>query len=405
MNKLQFSGAMLLAAASVWTSCQSEDEPTPNVPVQGNAISFRIQGSQPSTYVLPTKVENIDGFVVNGWVDDAGSLSKVLFNQKSVVRDATSPGNSFIYSPIVYFPVAASEADFVAYSPISANVGTSSGKFVISETYAAGDNEISYTSPSPGENGGTVQEDLLVANTHLASLTNAAVGLQFKHALSRVLVTVTNTTPEPLIIKGLSLVNIYTEGTLKLDADTWDATSGTAISNSKPDINDDYFTASAITLTAQYKVLWNTTKQPGDTMKWLLPTSGVAVEADSKAHSIISAEQAMLVIPQTTFLTNGDTASTVTRDDTKDFYLKIDYALSNITATAKVYFNDVNGNHNNNDGLTFEFGKQYNLSLVFTPGSGSGGSGGPGENGPAGISFVVTVDNWEDPANPGGLVQ
>lgn len=392
MNKLQFSGAMLLAAASVWTSCQSEDEPTPNVPVQGNAISFRIQGSQPSTYVLPTTVDKIDGFVVNGWVDDAGSLSKVLFNQKSVVRDATSQGNSFIYSPIVFFPGAASEADFVAYSPISANVGTSSGKFKVSDGIVAGDNVISYTTPNPAANGGTIQEDLLVATTKFATGSGANVGFAFRHALSRVLVSIKNSTQEPLIITSLKLVNINTEGYLDLDADSW--TAGVA---STPDINDVY--AGTISDTSHYKKLWST-ESLGD-MEWLLPPSGVAVMADGVSHAVVSAEQAMLVLPQTTILSD-----TISPSAGSDFHLLIGYQLSNITAYSHVYFKDIQEttltSSINQVGLTFEFGKQYNLNLEFTP---SGGSGGGPDDNLVGISFDVEVKPWENVSDAGGTAR
>ncbi|MDR1723286.1 MAG: fimbrillin family protein [Tannerella sp.] len=390
MNKMIFKGAMLLAAVAA-TSCQSENEPIPVTTTTGNAISFRIQGSKPSTYTLPTVRDDIDGFVVNGWVDDAGTLTRVIFDRKSVVRDALT-GN-FVYAPTVYYPAEATTAGFTAFSPINA-VHVSGSEYTITDQpvpnpIVATDNVIAYTVPDPGSDPkGVAQKDLLVAYTPLPSLTST-VALTFKHALSRILVSVKNKTAEPLIITKLCLVNVATGGTLDLDANTW-----TGYGSDVEDLNDDYF--SPPSSATEYKVLWQAGAQT-DSMHWLIPESGVAVPVNDDYHSIVSEEQAMLVLPQITKLTNGDPANFA---DATDFHLLIGYQLSNLKSEDRIAFADLNGFKVSDKGLAFEMGKQYNLRLEFTAG---GGSGGGGAN--TGISFTVVVDDWEDPSTAEGTIQ
>ncbi|MDR1722990.1 MAG: fimbrillin family protein [Tannerella sp.] len=388
MNKMILKGAMLLAAVAA-TSCQSENEPIP-APKTGDAISFRIQGSRPSTYTLPTVKDEIDGFVVNGRVDEAGSLTRVLFDRKSIVRDAIT-GN-FVYAPTVYFPTEATNAIFTAFSPIHAPVTNVGSDYIITDgltsTIDAGDNVISYTVPSPGSDPkGVAQQDLLVACDSMSNLSST-VAFTFKHALSRVLVSVKNKTADPLIITKLCLVNLATEGTLDLDANTWTGGNG---SSDIIDINDSYFTTPAST--TEYKVLWGLTGAQTDTMYWLIPESGVAVTADDSYHAIVSEEQAMLVLPQITKLTTAGFSAA------SDFHLLIGYRLSNLINEEKIAFADINSLTETDKGLVFEMGKQYNLRLVFNAGGGSGGGSNPG------ISFTVDVDNWEDPATAEGEIQ
>jgi len=402
MNKLFLSGAMLLAAASVWTGCQSEDETIPVVPPvqEGTPISFRVQGSKPATYTMPSTVSSIDGFVVNGVVDAATGtgVSKILFNRKSIVRDATSTANSFIYSPIVYFPTGATQAVFTAYSPISAKVGIDNGKFVITDWNEYGDNVIEYTTPNPGAGG--VQEDLLVAADSIGQINGSTVEFAFKHALSRIYVSVENTTTEPLIITGLSLANIKTKGTLDINEDKWSDAASPALNN-KHDINDDYCSVSPLVSFDNYKVLW-ATENP-DTMKWMLPESGVAVAPNAGDLLVVSDEQAMLVLPQITAFADGDTMNHKFEKD--DFHLLVEFKLSNLVDTARIYFQDINFaqiGQKSGKGLTFEMGKQYRLSLVFTPEAlnGGGGTGGGGGNN-SGIKFDVDVDDWKEPVENG----
>jgi len=205
-------------------------------------------------------------------------------------------------------------------------------------------------------------------------------------------VSVKNKTADPLIITKLYLVNLASEGTLDLDADTWDG------DNSKKgiiDINDAYWTsfnAGTADDTIRYKVLWELTGAQADTMRWLIPESGVAVPADNDYHSIVSEEQAMLVLPQITKLT------TAAFDASSDFHLVIGYKLSNLINEEKIAFADINALDAPDRGLVFELGKQYKLQLEFNAGGGGSGSN-------PGISFDVNVDPWEVEADATGNVQ
>jgi len=354
------------AAAALLAGCMNENGTVNEEVETGKAISFRVQGSLPSTYTLPSGLADMDGFTVNGWVDNAATQSDELFFRKSVVRDATT--GVFTYSPTVYFPKNATSATFAAYSPINVNTGIGSGGFALSHSLEEDDNKITYTVPNPGAAGGTLQKDLLVACAVIPDVNaaGASVALHFKHALALVNVFVTNSTNDPLIIKDLVLVNIGTEGSLDIDADKW-----LHVGDNTPDIEEDYVTPT-ITSLAQYKVLWDNISAV-DSMRWLLPSGGVVIEADNQAHEVTTNEQAMLVMPQTTRLTSGAPEQL---DPQADFHLLLAYSLNNLDGVKRIAFGDIN---TLNEGLTFEMGKQYNLNLVFSA---------------KGVSFSVDVEDW-----------
>jgi hypothetical protein len=372
-NLLGFGRNLLgLIAALLISGCSNEGGATDNgeTAAKGREITFRVQGSMPSTYTLPSTLADIDAFTVNGWVDAAATNKEVLFERKSVVKDATS--GAFTYSPTVYFPVGATSATFVAYSPVNINVGVGSGGFELSNSIVTNDNKITYTVPNPAEGGGTLQKDLLVACTAVPNINAAgasAVALRFKHALARLVVSITNNTQDPLVVKGLTLNHIFTTGDLDIDGDIWtEGATGT------PDINDDYVTSS-ITTSDQYKVLWDN-NGTDHTMQWLLPVGGVVIDPDSAAHAVTTNEQAMLVLPQITLLASGNPQQL---DTLTDFHLRLDYTLNNLDAVRKIAFGDVKGLDEVGYGLTFEMGKQYNLNLEFNA---------------KGVSFTVDIEDW-----------
>jgi hypothetical protein len=112
----------------------------------------------------------------------------------------------------------------------------------------------------------------------------------------------------------------------------------------------------------------------------VLPASGIAVKAHTliDPQYVVSREQGMLILPQTTE-NSGDDGKV----DDGDFYVyvEVEYSISNITnKTIQAVFTDPNID-SAPDGLTFEFGRQYTLELGF---SGTA------------VTFNITVESWND---------
>jgi hypothetical protein len=333
----------------------------------GKQISFRLQGNLPSSRTTGTTVDNINAFVVNAQVHDKDDVilpgdDGKLFSSQTVARQE-GQFNAFDYNPKRYYPDAAEKAYYSAYSPVTKYVDGFGG---------SPDNTITYTVPAPDkDNGDTTQEDLLVAYTKVdgVALTSGAapssrggfdtpVSLNFKHALSRVFVRASNKNTEPVVITKLSLNNLYNEGMLKIDGDINEAA-------------------------AEYKVLWERTGRESEKLTSypyvLLPT-GVSVPAGTEDNPvyIVGKDQGMLVLPQTTVNTGNDAEIKEPAEVSTDFYVEVTYRLSNIQRTVRAAFTDINKLA---QGLTFEMGRQYALTLGFED---------------TDIKFDIKVEAWDD---------
>ncbi|MDR2804702.1 MAG: fimbrillin family protein [Dysgonamonadaceae bacterium] len=351
----------LLAIAGLWVACSS-DETLNNE--NREPISFRVQGGAPSLRATGTTLGFVNAFVVNAYGDVTGiptatPPSVATMNGVTVYREENNTTDVFDYNPKLYYHSADSKVYFSAYSPIS--------KSVNSGLKNDPNNKIDYTVIVPDKtNGNTSQEDLLVAYTAQNDLSGTTkVTLNFKHALSRVYVKATNETPETVVIKELKLVNLYNRGELKIDATSWNVATNV-------DINEAYKTT--IATVPDYKKLWTPTGSQNNSYQYVLPASGVAVPAGTKTRTfIVSKEQGMMILPQTTISSSPFTEAT-------DFYLEVKYKLSNIEETVKIPFKDLN--NLSATGLTFEFGRQYALNIDFKN---------------VAIEFTVTVEDWNTP--------
>jgi hypothetical protein len=366
MTRKFFSVVFLLVTAGLWTAC-SNDEPVNNEHKQ--PISFRVQGGAPSTRATGTTLDFVNAFVVNAYGDVSGAngiappTSLATMDGVTVYRVEDNVSDIFDYNPKLYYHSKDTEVAFSAYSPISksVNVGLKGNA----------NNEIDYTVAVPDKNNGnTTQEDLLVAYRLQSDLSGATpVSLLFKHALSRVYVKAINATPETVIIDSIKLVNLYNQGTLKIDQTSWNASTDV-------DIYETYKTISTIT---DYKILWTPVGTQDKTYAYVLPASGVAVPAGTATRTfVVSKEQGMLILPQTT-VNAGDPATATG----SDFYLEVSYRLSNISETIKIPFvNQTAALLPSSYGLTFEFGRQYALNIDFTS---------------VAIEFSVDVEAWDTP--------
>ena len=334
-----------LATAGMFTACSNDDEVVMN---QGNEISFRVQGGAPSLRTTASTINNVDAFVVYGTDDVHNSTAKpnlpfLIFDGVTVARDIRQSGDIFTYAPTKYYDVGATEAAFVAFSPVSA-------KFDHAKTditnFMTGSNtiEFEYTVPRPGEHGPglTAQEDLLIAKAVVTGtpISSSTVHLKFEHALSRIFVTAINKTADPVIIKSLTLKNLENTGTLTFNADagynwSWAPASSSSLR--------DY--------------------------EYILADSGVVVTPallETKPMFVTTMEQGMMVLPQRTANT-----ALLNEFDTDDFALEVVYTFANHgTQTRHILLQD---------GYRFNEKSQYTINIEFIGTS---------------IDFTIEVDDF-----------
>ena len=314
-----------LIATGVFSACTNDDGVPAAVKV-GSEISFRLQGGTPevTTRALATTINNLEAFVVFG-TDNVLASSGLLFNGMTVARQFG--GTTFAYAPKAYYSAAATSAGFYAFSPVSAKL---TGAVTIPSTILTTGISFGYTVPVPDNTGDAVQEDLLVAGTAVPTAALiSSVSLNFKHALSRIFVTATNTTADPVIIKELTLKNLLTTGTITVGP------------------------ASAIS--------WAPTT-PRDDYAYILAPSGVVVPGGTLTKAYVtSMEQGMMVLPQ----------PTVNTSSANDFSLEILYDFANLTnQTQSIKLTN---------GYSFTAGQQYTININFAGGLQP-------------IEFTITVD-------------
>ena len=311
--------AVALVATGFFSACTNEEVVQPvnvNAPAE---ISFRLQGGSPETRTAATTLTDVDAFVVYG-TDNVAAASNI-FEGLTVARQLSS--NSFEYSPKKYYSEGAASAQFVAFSPVTANITNPATTSLL--TTASFD----YTVVKPDNTGNITQEDLLIAGTGVSSISSTPVDLQFKHALSRIFVKASNTLSSDVIITGLSLRNLYSTGKIT-------GTPGAA-----------------------WTWTWATSGAKTD-YEYELATTGVAVKAGLAASTLVtSMEQGMMVLPQSTVnVPPTNPATDPDFDPTTDFALEVTYDVGNFTGK-KAYILLT-------DGYTFAAGSQYAINIAFS---------------------------------------
>ncbi|MDR1344884.1 MAG: fimbrillin family protein [Tannerellaceae bacterium] len=373
MNKNTFLKRFLpLASAILLLGSCSEDKTVPGDSA-GQAIVFRVQNTLPSSRAAGTTVSQINAFVVNAQADaDVPDNERVVMDGVTVSRTESS-ANSYDYNPKRYYPDAAASVSVSASSPVSKNIGEG---FKNNQ-----DNKIAYTVPAPVSSGLASQEDLLVAHTGVAKTGDnfsGAVVLQFRHALSRVYVKAANYLGEPVRVTGLGLHNLYTQGTLDIDATDWNDTD-------EVDINEVCQSVTSGDNTSKYKTLWTPSGSRDGRYDYVLAEAEATVPARTvNPIMLVSREQGMLVLPQTTKNKDNDqVANTEYGDGAGDFYLRVAYYVSNYDDELLIPFSDLNGL---DEGLTFEMGRQYALTLSFAENE---------SGGPISVNFQLEVEEWD----------
>ncbi|MDR1882758.1 MAG: fimbrillin family protein [Prevotella sp.] len=374
---LFLSGLLLLSG------CSQDD--VSDVPAGSSAISFRAQGGMSSLKATTTGADYIRSFAVNAHYGQYDATGKFLIEGATVYR-GEGGGNSWTYSPQAYFPTEDKGAvEFFAYSP-SGSENVKAGLKAATDATQTITYEVSVPNGSA-----TSQEDLLVARQTVeyssvnSAYPSAAVGLQFHHALSRILVAASSSLGQevPVVITGLALKNLYSKGDLSLSSSNIPVTGGWGYADNTPGA----------------KVLW-TNDTEASTIKdyaYSLPASGVHV--GETPATVTGDDQGIFILPQATIgadVTNAD------RDG--EFGLEISYTINGNEASSQAFvqFSDLVSS-SSTASVTFEIGRQYVLNLTFGAGSGTGGGGDtPGGTDPdinigAKISFSdLEVDPYPD---------
>ncbi|MFC4673442.1 fimbrillin family protein, partial [Dysgonomonas termitidis] len=239
--------------------------------------------------------------------------------------------------------------------------------------------EITYTVPILPEK----QEDLLVAVSD--ELSAGTVPVNFKHALSRVLFRARSKKADvPVKIEEVTLMNLYTTGTWKLEPDVLLSKSGVT-----PNADDDYSSGVPTDLSpftyATYNTSYATAQMPEyENAAYLTYTSGsnehfwqvdptkqddytVDLSASNTVGkdytSITGKTQGLMVMPQATAFTG-----TIASPNSTDFYVQVKYSVGGPEAQAKTknirvydWWKKAWGS------FTFEPGKQYTFDMEVDP--------------------------------------
>lgn len=375
---------ILLIATTVsllFASCSNDDVIGRGMGDESTSeIGFRTLMDK-NTRASITDQTNLTSLTVTAWWDKSGVTPSApvygdtdkgvyLFNAYNLAR---GEAGNWDYSPKSYWPAEGKgKVDFFAYSPAS-SVNLTKGI----EDYTG--LAIEYTVPEIKKEivvGTKLQEDFLVTKLMEQEETSngGVVALNFKHALSRVKFLAKKGNPDiTYLIKEVSLVNLASQAKLtyaNVPTENPLTTNGNVVRWSDQNLKTTY------------------TADMGESPV-ILPYD---IADKDKAYSILGDINAIMVMPQTTTLLPDSRLEPDATD--KEFAIAVSYKAYNGTyyyagtpTTWKTKYLAVKALENaTGDGITFEFGKQYNFFLTF------------GEEVGDEITFSVATSDWTDSA-------
>ncbi|GHV08244.1 hypothetical protein FACS1894160_2220 [Bacteroidia bacterium] len=226
---------------------------TPAVNNGGHAITFKPWANKQLR--AATTAADITDFRLLAW-EDAGSM---LIDGSLVAGS----GSSWTYSPIAFWPEA-TPVNFYAFSP--------AGSSGVTNALAGQTDPPSIDYELPGHSANTTttlagQEDLLVTNHTGTYATEGARGvtLNFRHALSRILIQAKSEGLNEFVVMGVTLKNIKSSGTLDLSLVPKDATAF------------PYPTDNATVASPGYQTFWDTSGGSDGDLVANIPISGDTV--------------------------------------------------------------------------------------------------------------------------------
>jgi hypothetical protein len=383
MNKkwLKIAGLFTVFGLAGMSGCSTDEVLSSEQLAKKNEISFRVSETRTGTSLKAgiANASTITNFTLSGITDAGNTLLD------GVVVTRSSDGSAWDYAPKTVWPAADTKVDFYAYSPgNSRNVATPGFK-------GNQDHTVTYTVPTQ-HNG---QEDFLVAVQEHTVTSGAQdpVQLNFKHALSRVLVNARATgslTGAEVIVKSVVFKNLASTGTLTLKKDVLsnEGTPKKDISTGIP-TNTDAFTYASYTadeiadyknpLKPVYVLLWTAdastlTDYPID-MRGL---NGIRISNDGNTYTALTGEMgALMVMPQQTYW----------NPEQNRFWVEISYSVNGTDYVSQKRVNDFWTHKEDDKSFCFEAGKAYEFNLII---------GGSADGGPAGIVEVTVndVNGW-----------
>ena len=329
------------------SSCSSDIDKgqTPDANSSGQAIKFKAWANK-QTRAASTAADITD-FRLLAW-EDAGA---VLINGALV----TGSGSTWAYSPLAYWP-GTTAVNFYAFSPAGASGVTNA---------LAGQSDppsIDYELPGHSVNTSTTladQEDLLVTNhtNDYAGEGAAGVTLNFRHALSRILIQAKSEGLNDFVVTDVALRNVKSSGTLNLG------------DLPKDDAAFPYPTDNTTVGTPGYQTLWDTSAGTVGDLVAVLPAGGVTVSGSTTYTDIVGDDDALYVIPQENAEISSLTKATDITNNSSftstQFYIEITYKENGPGAAPVTYAVPVPAivGDANASSLAFEMERQYTFQF------------------------------------------
>lgn len=378
----------MLAVGLALASCSKEEVTDTELTKSSNLIGF-------SSYANLAKGSAIADNTAFSVADrDFGVTSFISTNTTDPYMGTTSGGAKIVYSTAWdyddnsdsrYWPTVSGETlDFYAYTPYD---DTNASRGVSPSFDATGGMVFAdYVVPTTI----TAQEDFMyasvsdVTSSTTSAVTNGAVSLQFKHALTQINFTAQTSQDNLYVdIESIKLGNINSTGTFTLDANTSTSGSDEGEWTGQSEFADYYPTIEnnlAITNTSGAVDLTSGTSD----ILMLMPQTFAAWNAtDDVTDEDTDGEGAYILISCKVYSRNG----------TNDTYIvgsSLNYALTALPISSV-------------DGDTYEWtaGKKVTYNIIFAAdGSESGGGGYDPEGGDSPvatimpISFTTDTDTW-----------
>jgi hypothetical protein len=337
--------AAFAGGLALFSGCNNQEDVV-SVPDPSREVTFvarTVKGSNPTKATETTTSDIADFNVFALWSGNSEPLPNLA------PASVSGGPDDWTYSPKQLWPDNGS-IDFIAYSPNGAS-GVAAN--YSNAAYGSGDLTISYTVP-----GRDAQEDLLVAyRTGVNCAVPEMVSLTFRHALSRIQLKARPSVPSAsYTVSGVSFLNLKDEGKLALNTDEI----------------EDGFSYDDLAGGHDTRVFWGNNGTDGNNTDDADVTytfgesdlTATAVAAGTAYTDLISGDQALLVLPQSTLLGDripvADFGNDVDPADGK-FYIKITYASTETPDDKKVRYYAVREplDPSQNLPLTFEIGRNY----------------------------------------------
>jgi hypothetical protein len=323
------------------TACSQDVIDNSPTGTSGNYIAFNPLTERSTTRAEVTDNTNFNNFAV--WAGTDFATPPLVLTNEFVYK----VGNTWTYEPAALW--SGNTMDFFAYSPALSSYVTD-----VNATIGA----FKYTVPEENAPGRIMQEDLLVAYRNDVPSSGGDVALQFQHALSRAVFRAKSGVPGiNLIIKRVTLNNLYSKGTLTLTTAGIPETGGFTYQDdhSSPvtlwtdlDARKDYDVAITKDVTAH--------------------TDNTAILVTNTMTQLHRDADAAMIMPQATSL--ATITDNVVANEANVFYLTVAWTLSTTPNASSTITNFPVVFPDTSEPIIFEAGRQYTFDITMTEANG-----------------------------------